>query len=73
MFDHMPADYETALKSGHKASYDDMIFSREQFDIIQSDELKRTNKLRPDLIKSQMPVKILAQHTVIDIDEQVAS
>ncbi|MBL7777668.1 MAG: radical SAM protein [Chitinophagales bacterium] len=57
LFENMPKDYEQMLASDYKASYNDMIYSKEQFDVIQSNEMKRANKLMPKLIKSQQPIK----------------
>lgn len=59
LFNNMPKDYEETIYSKYKASYADMIYSKEQFDVIQRDEIRRTNLLRPELIKEQNPVKEL--------------
>jgi hypothetical protein len=59
LFNNRPKDYEQTIYSEYKASYADMIYSKEQFDIVQKEELKRTNAIRPELIKEQNPVKQL--------------
>lgn len=56
LFKKIPKDYEEAIKSNYKASYDDMIYSKEQFDIFQKEEIKRTKTIRPDLLSKQIPI-----------------
>lgn len=58
LFTQKPSDYEDALKGGVKPTAEDMFESKKVFDIIQQNEMRRTNKLRPELIKEQMPVRI---------------
>lgn len=54
---NLPADYEEMLAGSYKATYADMIYSKEQFDVVQREEMKRTNAVAPHLIKEQMPLK----------------
>jgi anaerobic magnesium-protoporphyrin IX monomethyl ester cyclase len=58
LFTQKPLDYDSILQEGEKPTAEDMYESKEVFDAIQQNEMRRTNKLRPDLIKEQMPVKL---------------
>jgi anaerobic magnesium-protoporphyrin IX monomethyl ester cyclase len=57
LFDSIPHDYDKMLTSNYQATYDDMIYSKQQFDVIQRNEIQRTKKEMPHLLNKQNPLK----------------
>lgn len=55
LFNNIPKDYQQLLESQYHASYEDMIYSKEQFEVVQKNELRRTKLIKPELLKEQMP------------------
>jgi len=55
LFSLMPKDYDEVISKGNKPTATDLFASKKEFDIIQQDEMRRTNRERPELIIEQMP------------------
>jgi radical SAM superfamily enzyme YgiQ (UPF0313 family) len=57
LFTEMPVDYADMLSDGIPCSPEDIYDSKKDFDLIQQEEMRRTNTVWPELIKEQMPMK----------------
>jgi anaerobic magnesium-protoporphyrin IX monomethyl ester cyclase len=62
LFTLMPTDYYYILSNGTPCLPEDMNKSKKDFDIIQQEEMRRTNTVWPELIKEQMPMKTKSIH-----------